>query len=78
MLIYGKYTLLDSQNPDTYAYTREINGRKLLILLNFRSKAAATNTGIDLSKANLLIDNYGHRTTNGTLRPYEAAVYELK
>ena len=77
-LVYGKYTLLDKQNPDTYSYTRELDGKKLLILLNFRSKAEATHTGINLSTANVLMGNYDHPSKNGTLKPYEAVIYELK
>ncbi len=37
-LIYGKYTLLDKENPDVYAYSRELNGKKFLILLSFKRK----------------------------------------
>jgi oligo-1,6-glucosidase len=78
VLIYGKYTLLDKENPDVYAYTRELNGKKLLILLNFRDKPATVNLGMDISKAKLLMDNYGNGPQNGgNLRPYEAAVLEL-
>ena len=55
-----------------------LNGKKLLILLNFRDKPATANIGMDLSKAKLLIDNYGTGAQNGaSLRPYEAAVLEL-
>lgn len=78
VLVYGKYTLLDGQNDDTYSYTRELDGKKLLVLLNFKSKAATTNTGVDFSKANVLLGNYSQSSKNGTLKPYEAVVYELR
>lgn len=78
VLVYGKYTLLDAQNPDTYAYTRELNGRKLLVLLNFTSKTAPAQTGMDLGNATVLIGNYQKPSKSGTLMPYEAVVYELK
>lgn len=77
-LVYGKYTLLDAQNPDTYAYTRELNGKKLLVLLNFTGKAASAQIGMDLSNAIVLIGNYQKPSKNGTLMPYEAVVYEVK
>ena len=76
-LVYGKYTLLDKNNPDVYAYTRELDGKKFLVLLNFKSKTATVNTGMDLSKAKVLIGNYNSSSVNGQLRPYEAVVYEL-
>jgi len=77
VLVYGKYSLLDKDNPDVYAYTRELNGKKLLVLLNFRSHRASANTGIDLTKAKILIDNYGKTASTGELQPYEAVVFEL-
>lgn len=77
VLVYGKYTLLDKANPDTYAYTRELDGKKLLVLLNFRSTPATVNTGIDFSKAKLLLGNYAAPSKGNMLQPYEALVYEL-
>ena len=66
-LIYGKYVLLDKDNPDVYAYTRELNGRKILVLLNFRDRVAAVNTGLDLSKATVLLGNYATASRDGKL-----------
>ena len=77
VLVYGKYTVLDKNNPDVYAYTRELNGAKFLVMLNFKSKNAAVHTGIDLSKATVLIHNYADGAKDGTLRPYESVVYRL-
>ena len=78
-LIYGKYTLLDKSNSDVYAYTREFEGKKMLVLLNFKAKAAsATITDIDLNKAKLVMNNYTEEGKNPLdLRPYEAKIYEL-
>lgn len=76
-LIYGKYTLLDKDNADVFAYTRELNGKKLLVLLNFKNKTATVNTGLDLSKTKVLINNYTTASTDGTLKPYEAVIFEL-
>jgi len=77
-LIYGRYTLLDAENPDVYSYTRELNGQKLLVMLNFHNTAAAAKTGISVAKAKVLIGNYGKPSTDGKLRPYEAVVYQVK
>ena len=77
VLIYGRYTLLDKDNPDVYTYTREWDGKKMLVLLNFKDKAASTKTGLDLSKAKVLLGNYPTSPSpNAELRPYEAVVYE--
>ena len=76
-LVYGKYTLLDAKNPSVYAYLRELDGRKFLILLNFTAKNAAAKTGIDLKNAKVLLSNYPNSTADGQLRPYEAVVFTL-
>ncbi|HVS93997.1 MAG TPA: alpha-glucosidase [Mucilaginibacter sp.] len=77
VLVYGKYTLLDKKNPDVYAYTRQLGPKKMLILLNFHGRNATATTGIDMSKAKVLLGNYARPSANGELRPYEAVVYEL-
>lgn len=78
VLVYGKYTLIDKNNPSVYAYTREWNGKTMLILLNFTAKPATVNIStLNTNKAKLLISNYSNATSaKNELRPYEAAVYE--
>ncbi len=78
VLVYGKYTLLDKNNPDVYAYTRTLNEKTFLILLNFKSKKAIINTGLDFSKAKTIISNYNEPVANNTLQPYQAIIYELQ
>ncbi|HXB91318.1 MAG TPA: alpha-glucosidase [Puia sp.] len=78
VLVYGKYDLLDKDNPDVYAYTRELDGEKILVLLNFRSKPGVANTGIDFRQAQVLQGNYPDPGHDGTLRPYEAVIYRLR
>jgi len=79
-LIYGSYHLLDKNNPSVYAYTRENNGVKFLILLNFSPKKAQTNIGIPLIGAKLLLSN-DQRTPGSPvadLNPYEACIFQLQ
>ncbi len=77
VLVYGKYTLLDKDNPDIYAYTRELAGKKMLIMLSFSTRAAEVKTGIDTKSAKLLLSNYANPSSSHMLQPYEAAIYEL-
>ena len=77
VLVYGKYTLLDKNNEDVYAYTRELNGQKLLVLLNFKSKISKVNTGLNLNKAKVLLGTNVKPSKDGTLQPYEAVLYKL-
>lgn len=77
ILIYGKYTLLDKDNPDVFAYSREWNGKKWIVLLNFRSAVSRVQTGYDLSKAKVMISNYPAASLDGSLKPWEAVILEL-
>ncbi|MFT3932785.1 MAG: alpha-glucosidase [Chitinophagaceae bacterium] len=82
VLVYGKYTLLDKENPSVYAYTREGQGEKILVLLNFTAKEASANIQASLKNASLLLSNYSPspviKNETVSLRPYEAIVYKLK
>lgn len=78
VLVYGKYTVIDHANPNVYAYTREMEGKKMLVLLNFKAVPATVSlSGLDLGKAKLLMGNYSETGKVGELKPYEAVVYEL-
>nr|WP_288833910.1 alpha-glucosidase [uncultured Flavobacterium sp.] len=77
ILIYGKYTLIDKDNPDVFAYTRELEGKKVLVVLNFSDKNVKINTGFNIKNAKVLIANYNNLAKDGLLRPYEAIIYKL-
>jgi oligo-1,6-glucosidase len=76
-LVYGSYEVIDPLNPNVYAYTREMDGKKLLVLLNFKSTPSTVNTSIDFSKAAVLVNNYPKPLRSTQLRPYEAVIYRL-
>jgi oligo-1,6-glucosidase len=75
-LIYGKYTLLDENNSAVYAYTRELNNKKILVLLNFTNKKATYNLNFKLGKHEVILDNYEdcNKVKSNSLRPYEAMI----
>jgi oligo-1,6-glucosidase len=82
-LVYGKYKLLDKNNPSVYAYTREDAENKFLIVLNFSTHIARAEITQDITKAKLLLSNYKNLQANNketgviTLRPCEAIIYKL-
>jgi oligo-1,6-glucosidase len=79
-LVYGKYTVIDFNNPSVYAYTRELDNNSMLVLLNFKSTEANVDlSGIDTSSAKLILGNYTNRSEKiDVLRPYEARIYRIK
>ena len=80
VLVYGKYTLLDKNNPGVFAYTRELKGKKMLVLLNFSEKKSPFKIEISLAKSKTILNNYGGKSEikNNILRPYEAMIIEIK
>jgi oligo-1,6-glucosidase len=78
-LIYGSYTLLDEENENVYAYLRELNGRKILVLLNFTSQEAVFSIPISVMGAKILLSNYNQKSIESNkLLPYEAAIIAIK
>lgn len=79
-LQYGKYTVLDRDNPNVFSYTRELDGKKLLILLNFTEKEAPYSIDLSTTNAKIILNNYSNTNSiqSNTLRPYESVIMELK
>ena len=75
VLVYGKFTMLDKENPNVYAFQRSWKGKNMIVLLNFTKNNAPYKA--ELKNAKLILNNYNEAGQGGTLRPFEAAVYEL-
>jgi oligo-1,6-glucosidase len=80
-LVYGKYTLLDKDNPDVFAYTRTTEGETFFILLNFTSKTVDFNFNEYKSINKLLVlNNYNNADNTAQpvvkLQPYQAIIYK--
>ncbi|MGB7207804.1 MAG: alpha-glucosidase [Pyrinomonadaceae bacterium] len=74
-LIYGKSEYFDLENESVFAYSRELDGRRLLILMNFKENEATVNVEFDLVNAKVLFGNYD--SFNGQLKPYQAVILEV-
>jgi oligo-1,6-glucosidase len=77
-LVYGKYTLLDKENPRVYAYTREWEGERLVVLLNFSASEAEFKIGVELKSSISLLGNYSIPICIDILNPYEARIIKLQ
>ncbi len=75
-LIYGSWDLVDAENPSLFAYVREWNGKKILIVLNFKDRPANLKPGSGWEKARFLIGNYPDPPIDHVYRPYEAVLWE--
>jgi oligo-1,6-glucosidase len=78
VLVYGKYTLLDKTNPKVYAYTRESEGQKMLIVLNFSASPAQANIALNLSGATMILSNlFDGKKLTLSMKPYQSVIYKL-
>lgn len=81
-IIYGDYELLNPEDENVFAYTRELNGEKILVVCNFKENPAKFRLKEDLEKEpEILLSNYKDSALNLyelDLRPYEAIMYKIK
>ncbi|MEH7237872.1 alpha,alpha-phosphotrehalase [Bacillus sp. JJ1562] len=85
IITYGDYELLLEEDPQIFAYVRNGENEKLLVVNNFYEKEATfeipENIKIENYTTDLLISNYGDSQTDISkglsLRPYESVVYHL-
>lgn len=81
VLIYGKYELLQAEHPTIYAYTRELENEKMLVLLNFSETNSEILIDNVTSDATIKINNYPNLSIENnkiTLEPYQAVIISLK
>ena len=81
-LVYGKYTLLDKNNPKIYVYIRGTGADKILVLLNFSRNVVDWKITNQLKISDkILINNYPQLKKNATvvtLNAYQAVCVQLK
>ncbi|MEY3500543.1 MAG: hypothetical protein RL308_2212 [Bacteroidota bacterium] len=80
VITQGSYTLLDRDNPNVFVFLRELDGKKIMVALNFTSKTTYFKTEIDLSKTKLISTNYKEANfpIENSLRPFEALIIEIQ
>ena len=80
VLTYGNYEILEEEHPEIYAYTREMQGKKMLVLLNFSPQASTIQLAEVASIQNTLINNYNSidlKENTICLSPYQAIIFNL-
>ena len=80
-IIYGDYKLLLPEDKNVFAYSRELNGDKIVVVCNFYNKEVNLNFNEDFNNAEILLSNYKDSSIlmkDLKLRPYEAIMYRVK
>lgn len=80
-LVYGDYELLLDDHPQIYAYTRSLNNKKLLVMLNFSDQVVTVALPEGIHPGEMLINNYDSNPFDGLnnveLKPYQAVIVTL-
>ena len=71
----GNFELIDPENPKVFAYTRQWDGKKLLVVCNFTAETLSWELPQEFLGFRCLIANYPQDCSG--LRPYEAAMYYI-
>ena len=77
-IIYGDYKLLCEDDENIFAYVRELNGDKILVVCNFYDKDVEFKFEGDFNYSKVLLSNYNDSSKmieKLKLRPYEAVMY---
>ena len=80
-IIYGDYKLLLPEDKNIFAYSRELNGDKIVVVCNFYHNEANLNFKEDFNNVEILLSNYKDSSIlmkDLKLRPYEAIMYRVK
>lgn len=72
VLTDGRFTLLLPEDPDIFAYIRENETDRLLVICNFTSQAVRYTLSENWEEAEVLLSNEKLKFFQGILQPYEA------
>ncbi|AXI08008.1 alpha,alpha-phosphotrehalase [Oceanobacillus zhaokaii] len=82
IITYGDYQLLLADDPRVFAFTRNWQDEKLVVVSNFYSEETTVQLPVgSLDNVEVLLSNYPDSNMLGeqlTLRPYESIVYYVK
>lgn len=81
VLVHGAYAVLQINHPDIYAYTRTLNGVKMLVILNFKSKNSIIKLPEIGAGYETAINNYDDFSAKGEvadLKPYQGVILKLR
>lgn len=79
-IIYGDYKLLCEDDENIFAYVRELNGDKILVVCNFYDKDVEFKFEGDFNYSKVLLSNYNDSSKmieKLKLRPYEVVMYRF-
>jgi len=82
VVVYGDFKLLNKEDKSIFAYLRELDGERLLVVANFYgdNEEFILDKNIKYEKAEIILSNYKDSSKNIdkiNLRAYEAIIYRI-
>ncbi|QKE72907.1 alpha-glucosidase [Arthrobacter citreus] len=80
-IVYGSFEMLAEKDEKVFAYTRQDQDEKLLIVANFTKDESEFSYNAQLDQVSILLSNYKDSSLTIdklSLRPYEAIIFKIK
>ncbi len=78
VVFYGKFVPFMEDSKEIFAFTRELEDRKLFVMCNFTDKEVSIEIPKEFENAKCVLENYTiHKKISYTLKAYETFVLEI-
>lgn len=74
---YGQFDLIDAENENVFAYTRQLEGKTVVVAGNLTDKQSSLTLPFDIDENAIKLHNYNSQLDSKSLKPFEAFVAEI-
>lgn len=74
---YGRFDLIDAENENVFAYTRQLEGKTVVVAGNLTDKQSSLTLPFDIDENAIKLHNYNSQLDSKSLKPFEAFVAEI-
>ncbi|MCE4986675.1 glycoside hydrolase family 13 protein [Staphylococcus haemolyticus] len=74
---YGQFDLIDGENENVFAYTRQLKGKTVVVAGNLTDKQSSLTLPFDIDEDAIKLHNYNSQLDATSLKPFEAFVAEI-
>ena len=75
--MYGQFDLIDAENENVFAYTRQLEGKTVVVAGNLTDKQSSLTLPFDIEEDAIKLHNYNSQLDSKSLKPFEAFVAEI-
>lgn len=75
--MYGQFDLIDAENENVFAYTRQLEGKTVVVAGNLTDKQSSLTLPFDIEEDAIKLHNYNSQLDATSLKSFEAFVAEI-